>query len=606
MSGAHRETLRTNDSDAREVQRHTHVASSAPSGLALGIPRWQFIAITCLILVLGFVEGWYKRTDFATDAISYLDISRAIPIHDWKMVFNPLWSVGYPFLLACARPFFSPTPTGEWWSIHAVNMVIFLATWFCFLYLLLSFDDLFVSLPPEEAIRRRRFLFSAAACLFVAIQLCVDAVSRVGPDLMVTAFFFLSTALVRRLAKQPSVGRAVALGLVCGVGYWTKGIFLPLALLLLATPAAVFYLRKRSLYLPALSFLVFLLISVPYIIGLSWSFGRFTTGESGQLNYALHVNYLPRWTNWQGGPAGYGMPIHPTHEVMKSPDLFTFAEPYHNTYPPFGNIVYWYEGYRHFWSTKYQAIGIARDLGYLAKIVATQPVFYAAILSLLILLFSARDWKAWIKTALGFWPFAFPALMGIVLYIQVHLEDRYLGSFFTILCLIPFIAACSMPVIPKRKVQSGILALMALGAALSYALVDRDIFIHLRHHYTYAENPQWKLGLGLIHLGLKPGDEVAAVGGPNASCTWAYIAHLRIVAELGGDPFDQQHPDPGPPNKEVKEFWTGTSQFQSRVLSLFHDVGAVAVIASAKPADIPAPMGWQRVDGTDTWVYLFH
>jgi hypothetical protein len=63
-------------------------------------PLWFQAALTCFVLVLGAVEGWFWRTDFATDAISYLDISRAIPARDWKMIFNPLWSAGYPLLMA--------------------------------------------------------------------------------------------------------------------------------------------------------------------------------------------------------------------------------------------------------------------------------------------------------------------------------------------------------------------------------------------------------------------------------------------------------------------------------------------------------------------------
>ena len=74
--------------------------------------------LTCFVLVLGAVEGWFWRTDFATDAISYLDISRAIPARDWKMIFNPLWSVGYPLLMAIGRPLFPATPNGEWLSIQ--------------------------------------------------------------------------------------------------------------------------------------------------------------------------------------------------------------------------------------------------------------------------------------------------------------------------------------------------------------------------------------------------------------------------------------------------------------------------------------------------------
>ena len=98
---------------------------------------WK-VATLLLLLILGFLEGWFTRTDFATDAISYLDISRALPAGNWKLVFNPLWSVGYPFLLSITRPFFPKTPGGEWLAIHALNVLIFLATWIAFNYLLES------------------------------------------------------------------------------------------------------------------------------------------------------------------------------------------------------------------------------------------------------------------------------------------------------------------------------------------------------------------------------------------------------------------------------------------------------------------------------------
>lgn len=564
-------------------------------------PQRRFLAptlFTMLLALLGALEGWFKRTDYSTDAISYLDISRALPAHNWKMVFNPLWSVGYPALLALARPLFPASPGGEWLSIHAVNLLIFLGTWCAFLYLLNSFN--FDNLPQPE--QRKRFIFSAGACVFVALQLCVDTVSRVGPDMLVTAFFFLGTAFLVRLARTPSYRLAVVFGAVLGAGYWCKGIFLPLAAFLLLTAAAILYRTTKNLKPALVAGLVFAVVAAPYVAGLSWSAGRLTTGESGSLNYAFHINLLPHWTNWQGG-GEYGTPIHPTQQWMKNPDLFVFAQPYPNTYPPFGNIVYWYDGYRHFWSAKYQAIGIARNLSYLAKVLATEPIFYATLASILFLIMGVEDRREWRRKVLALWPFYVSAALGIALYLQVHLEDRYLGSFFAILCMMPFVSAAMLRNAPSLKLQRRVLAVMALGAILNFALVDRDVFSHLRRHSTYVTNPQWKLGVALIHSGLQPGDGVAGVGGPNASCTWAYIAHLRIVAELGGGPYDQRHPTAEGSDHTVENFWRAQPEAQQKILSLFHQAGAAAVVASRKPADVAAPPGWQHVADTESWFY---
>ena len=583
--------------------------STAPAEVtsATGLygPLWLLPALTCLVLILGAVEGWFWRTDFATDAISYLDISRAIPARDWKMVFNPLWSVGYPFLLAIGRPLFPATPSGEWFSIHVVNLAIFLVAWFSFLYLLRSFDYALEELPLDIARKSARFLLIGGTCIFVAIQLCIDSVSRVGSDLLVSTFFFLATATLLRLLRKQSYPRALLLGAILGAGYWTKGIFLPLSFIVLVATAAALVWKKRNPAPALAAFAVFAMVAAPYAAGLSWSFGRFTLGESGRLNYAFHVNYLPRWTNWQGGPAGYGTPIHPTHEVMKDPNLFVFGEPYHNTYPPFGNVVYWYVGYRQFWSPRYQAIGIARDLWYLVKILLTQPIFYAVAISAILLLAAADDRKEWLKAVGRVWPFYLPALLAIALYVQVHLEARYLGSFLTILCLSPFVTTTVRGSMPSTKIQRLVLLVMTAGAVLNYVIVDRNVFANIRHHYTYVENPQWKLGMGLQRLGLEPGEEVGVVGGPNASCTWAYIVHLRIVGELGGNPYDAHQPMEGLAGNEEQEFWHSSPAKQAEILGLFHEGGASAVIASRKPAGIDVAPGWQHVDGTDTWVYRF-
>jgi hypothetical protein len=562
------------------------------------------VAVTGVILLLGAFEGWFKRTDFSTDAISYLDISRAIPMHDWKMVFNPLWSVGYPLLLATIRPLFAQTADGDWLAIHVLNFAIFIGAWLAFLYLLRSFDSFAESRSRDEAAERRRFVFLAGASIFLSIQLCVDSVSRVGPDLLVSTFFFLGTAMAVRQLARPSYKLALLLGAVLGLGYWTKGIFLPLAATLLVVLTVALFFRRRSIGPAVLAGVIFTMILAPYAACLSWSFGHFTLGESGPLNYAFHVNYLPRWTNWQGEPGGLGTPIHPTHQLMKDPALFSFAEPYHNTYPPFGNLVYWYQGYRHFWNAKNQAVGIGRDLVVLAQTFVKQPIFYAVFVSIAVLFFRAEDRRKWLRTAVHLWPFFMPALVGVLLYVQVHLEDRYLGSFFAILCLLPFIAI--LKTMPSHKVQRLILAVMGIGAVLNYAVIDRDVFAHLRSHYTYTQNPQWRLGLALEREGLKPGDGIGVVGGPNASCTWAYVAHLRIVAELGGEPYDQRHPIAENAEENAARFWHYSPELRQKILDVFQQTGAVAVIVSAKPAEIITPQGWQQVTGTETWIYHFH
>ena len=93
-----------------------------------------------LVVTLGAIEGWYQRTFYTTDAISYLSVSRAISNHEWKFAFNALWSSGYPFLIAIVRPLFPPTAQGEWLAIHVLNLLILIFAYVSFLYLLKGFS----------------------------------------------------------------------------------------------------------------------------------------------------------------------------------------------------------------------------------------------------------------------------------------------------------------------------------------------------------------------------------------------------------------------------------------------------------------------------------
>jgi hypothetical protein len=42
---------------------------------------------------------------------------------------------------------------------------------------------------------------------------------------------------------------------------------------------------------------------------------------------------------------------------------------------------------------------------------------------------------------------------------------------------------------------------------------------------------------------------------------------------------------------------------QQKIISVFQQTGAVALIASQKPPDVVPPQGWQLLEGTDTWLY---
>jgi hypothetical protein len=600
----------------REMRDHTMPSATKEEMIQdrrdrLEIPvSLLYVLLALPILALGAIEGWYKRTFYTTDAISYLDISRAIPRHEWKLVFNPLWSSGYPFLIAIMRAFFPRDARGDWAAIHVVNLAILLFAYGTFLWLLRSFrPDL-----PAGADNHERFLLLAGVCIFLCTELCINGVSRVSPDPLVDGLFFAAMGASLRLLRKPSsAGLAILLGAILGVGYLAKAIFLPASAIILVVTAIALKVKKQKAVSLLLSAAVFALFAIPYAVELSHSVGRFTLGDAGTLNYAFHVNLLPRYTNWQGGPEGYGTPIHPTRLLMKNPNFYEFGEPYHNTYPPFGNAVYWYEGYRHFWSPKYQAAAMVRNTYYLASVLLHQPVSYAIAGAIIALFFLLRERREWGARTLTYRPFSLPPLLLIGSYIFVHLEDRYIASFLAVLGLLPFVSLCASQRKIAGNVRSLILAMLVSATALSFVTADRVAFVRALHHRSYLEDSEWTQAAYLRQTGLVPGDKVGAIGGPNAECTWAYVDGLRIVAELGGAPYDAHPVGPhshwwangtGSPDSSPQMFWNSSPEAQAKILNLFEQAGAVAILAPAKSPDASVP-GWERIPDSTVWVHRF-
>jgi len=448
------------------------------------------------------------------------------------------------------------------------------------------------------------FTLIAAACAFVTAQVCLGRVSSIGPDQLVACLFFLATAFLLRFTAQPSLRDATLLGLTLGIGFVVKAVFLPLSVILIAIallPRARRALpRPIALAIPA----ALLLFVIPYAAALSWAFGRITLGEAAPLNYAFHVNQLPHWMGWQGGPdPRFGTPIHPLYLLRDHPAVFAFPEPFHVTYPPQYNMPFWYDGYRHFFSPANALRAILTNLRELEKVLHENwPLFLALALCTAILIYSvphpSRFW-GWVAGPKS-WPIWLPSILGVVLYLQVHLEGRYIAPFVTILAVVPFLAAASAS--PRTRTLA--LAVLLAGTAVNLARqLDQTAFRALHPSVVIGDNQaQWAIAQYLTQSGLKPGDRVASVTTLNdIRCTWAYAARLHIVAAIGNDAYSQ---DPAQ-YEDFQLFWTDPD-IQADVLRLFRKQGAVAVIVPRVSfLNPPLNSSWQSIPNTYAWVLRF-
>lgn len=562
------------------------------------------------LFLAGTLECWYGRTDkgavYGSDAVQYLDMSRALISGDWKLAMNPLWGLGYPLLLTGLRPAFPAGMAGDLLSVRMLNVAIFGATWLSFWYLIQGLKPVL-----KTGWRGQQNLpVFALICVFAATQICIDRVSRVGPDQLVACLFFLTCGLLARMARKGNLGLAILCGLTLGFGYVTKQAFLPLGIFAFLEMSAL--LRRGTVRMGqiAASVAIFGAIVVLYASGMSAGMGRRTLGEAGSINYAWDVNRLAKWVHWEGGtetaeqawpkasvarftgwtahPPDFGKPIHPTQILGSDPKIYSFGEPFAVTYAPYYNPPWFYEGYRHFVNWRYQAVSLAYNLVQLAQIVFGHPTFYAAGIAILLLGFRRRDaWKPWLTEQWPVWLFAAAA---VALFLPVHLEGRYIAPALAVLIVVPLVGMLMrLPELSSRS-RNAIVSIFLLGALLEAAVSERFNLRRLSGHDTTDEAAEWQAAGLLKQAGLGAQPRIGVIGWePNVHCDWAYMAGLRITGEIATA-------------QDWKQFWDLSPQSQQQVLERFRSTGASAVVVWNKP-DSPTVTGWERLGNLPVWLY---
>lgn len=593
--------------DSNSATENARASSRRP--LLLGL-------LAGVVLCAGAVECWYGRTDmgavYGSDAVQYLDIARALEAGHWTLAMNPLWGLGYPLLLALLHPLFPAGAAGDLLSVRLLNLAILAATGLSFWFLVRGLIP--DSGTPVRSGRQdwRALLSICAGCIFAGTQICIDKVSRVGPDQLVACLFFLTCALLVRLVRQGRFSLALLCGLTMGFGYVTKAAFLPLGCFVLLELCLALRQKVVRLGHVAICGAAFAAIVLLYASGLTAALGRPTLGEAGSINYAWNVNRLAKWVHWEGGtdpaakawpkdsvarfaewtnhPPDFGAPIHPTPILGANPKIFAFGEPFAVTYPPYYNPPWWYEGYKHLWNWRYQAISAGYNLLQLGQVLLFHPMLYAAAISILVLAWSPKGlrrtrWKPWLAEQ---WPVSIFALASVALFIPVHLEGRYIAPALAVLAIVPITGLLARAELSGRK-RNVVIAIFLVGALLEVAASERDTLRRMAGQGNSMASQQWKAAELLEGAGLGPNTRIGIVSWePNLHCDWAYIADLHITGEIAT-------------GEDWKQFWSLSPEMQRQVLERFRSTGATAVVAWYKP-DSPAA-GWERMGDLPVWLY---
>jgi hypothetical protein len=573
--------------------------------------RSLLLLLMVVALLLGTLEGIYGRVRYSGDAISYLNVVRAIHAGDWKLAFNPLWGLGYPLVLAAITPLFPQSAAGEWIALLSANLAILAASFCSFYFLVLTVVRTRAYAWIMEDRRAQRLLILGAFTIFLSVELSMDNVSRIGPDLLLSSLVFAASACLVKLREKPTIGAAIALGAISGFGFLVKNIFLPLTIVFAGLVLLASWRNRAALRYSVALLASAAVLMLPYMYGLSWAAGHRSLGESGSLNYAWHVNHLePSPAFWQGGPPIDGYPIHPPQQALLKPPVYLFPTPFPVTFAPFFNPPYYYQGYHPFFSLKNQLHAFARNGFYLLGILKTQYIAMALAACILIIRPARPRALSWLRSNASVHSLIALSSAGLLIYLMVWVEARYVASFWAILLLVAWfwMLAAQRDMSGRnsfRPSRSLIFSIFILGCAATLLAnqhdEDRNVLGNALHHKTMLNSQQWRAGLYLRRIGMAPGDKVATISDIESAirCTWAYIDNLRIIGQLDTDTVI----DPAASN-DSEAFWHSSTQDRSRILEIFHRAGARLVFAQFKPVGVNAE-GWQHIPETDYWIYPF-
>lgn len=555
--------------------------------------------VPAAILTFGAIDAWCRKDVIYSDGISYLEIAGAYARGDWTQAINAYWSPFYSWILAAIFAVFRPPLTGQLAWLHAVNWLLLCAAALAFDYFLRELRVRAASGSCGEqaalwATGQYQDTFHAIAWLTFAWGCLAGrliGLFRPLPDIATAGIVFAAAGLLLRTrAASPGYAPAALLGVVLGIGYLTKAAMLPLALIFLACAG-----RLRRAVIAAVTFAA---VCAPFVTALSASKGRFTTGESGRLNYAWEVGPVRRSTHWQCGSSGYGEPVHPTRVLHRNPLLVEFATPVPGSFPPWRDPSYWYEGVKPHFDIARQAAALYLNGRYAVALFLLCPAIVAAALAMLL---SRGRWHAPPARVLacasaGLWglrALLVPCAAAVAMYASVFVEGRYVAPFLVVAGVSILIPAFRMPAFSDRRRRAAVMAAAAIATiGMLRGDIAEDVSVIRAFMDGRPEATQADLAAEMRRLGIMPGTRLGYVG-LSMNAYWAALAGARIICEVPVEYLRQPGVSRSVRNgtAEIERYWKSSPQVRDRVLQLMREQGAEYAVADMVP-DWADTIGW--------------
>jgi hypothetical protein len=550
----------------------------------------------CLAMLFGGLQAWSARVTMSCDTVSYLDMGDYLRHGHLSQVINGIWNPLYACILGLTMSIFRPSPYREYPLVHALLFLIFL-------FALASFDfflrELILFRQQGESTKELTIpiwvWLTIGYTVFLWSSLQLIGVAEENPDMIIAAFFFLACGFLIRIRRGAAGWLTyLALGLVLGLGYLTKAVMFPVSLLCLAVAWFTGRRFRQGIQRVLASLLVFLAVSAPFIAALSVEKGRFTFGETGRYNYAVHVNNVPP-VHWQGENAINGLPVHATRKIFERPATFEFASPVGGTYSVWYDPTFWYEGVKVRFDPREEARTMSKNLRWEIELFFC---LNGSIVAAWFLLFYVGGKKLHVLRDLSDYGFLFvPAIATLVLYSLVHWEPRYVAPFLAVVIVCCFLSIHLPDTTESRRLFPAVAVFLSIMLICPVGpkrfRLNSGIFDLLPSEDD--PNSDREVAGEMYRIGLHPGDRIASLWFSNLGMSnWAHLAGVRIIAEV--------YYWPGRPETLVNEFWDADPATQVEVIKALASTGASAVISQEAPRG-SGGSGWVQVGKTQYYIY---
>jgi hypothetical protein len=553
-----------------------------------------------VIVTLGGIQVLaYPNRMSSDDVVSYLDVADAYRYHQWKAALNGYWSPLYSWLLAVGEWVMRPAASQEFSFVRLVNFIVYLlalAAFELFLRRAIAAHEQTVDARVGEnaSIRIPRWVWLVFGyAVFLWASLAWIGLRTDTPDLCTAALVYIAASILVGGRSAPwSSAQSLTLGAVMGLAYLSKTAMFPVAFAFLAAGCLTGRDRSGAIARAAWAFGAFALVTLPFIVSLSIVKHRATFGDSGRMNYAWQVNpggYVIPGLHWQGGPAGFGIPSHPTRQIWQDPPVFEF-EHGARTYPPWADPSYWYDGLQLRFNATAELETIKANFAFYAR------MFLVSVSASYVVLLCGGGFFASIAAAVTEnWRLLFPAAAGLAVYMlgaNMALADipsqpstRYVAA-FVVMLLTGMLSGVRLPDSrASRRLLAVIVVTVAtiIVARLSFLAAD-DLKLGNR---PSPEQQLWIVVERVREAGVLPGDRVAILGRKGAHEFWARLGRVRIVAQI--------------PDEDA--FFAADVKVQNEVRAALARTGARVLMYRRASRSRIGPE-WRRLGRTDYYISM--